>query len=201
MLFFSLVSIPALFILLNKKLKYEDISKFFLGALISSILSLSMWSLGTLMNSTNMSFVYIVLKFLVTYISPLFVLSIIYLVDYLSKSDIKLPSKSFKSGYVYWNLVFCVIHNSRDMKSVLLPLFYILIVISLYHVDLFKFVAKDDLLKVLYYFLIPFYILIVLLMIYYSILGLVITGIITVVIAFIFKFNTKGLRDKILIFK
>lgn len=199
MLFFSIVSLPALFIIIKRDIKYKHISVFFLGILISSLLSLASWALSTFFQPDGMSFVNNAIKLFFNSVFPLFVFNLIYLIHYIFKWKVKLPSDSFKCGFLYWNMLFSIIQNSHDVKSLVLPVFYMMVLFSLVKIEKVQFKASDSLIKGIYYILLPFYILLSLLLIYYSYAGVVILGLVSISALLVFKFNIKNIRKEIVL--
>lgn len=201
MLLFSIVSLPALFLLLKGNIKYKDITLFFLGVLISSLLSLITWSLSTFFQPEGISLVTKSFKLILNSVSPLIVLSLFYFVYYIFDWKVKLPSDSFKCGFIYWNMLFSIIQESSEVKSLVLPIFYMLVLITLIYVERVVFKMKDNIIKGLYYILLPFYILASLLVIYYSNVGTAVLGSVSLVVLIVVKFNFKNIKNIIFIYK
>lgn len=190
MLLFTFISIPAVYLLFIKKITYKNLFCAFIGVLTSSVLTLVFWALNTLYQPITSTLSTKFVKVLLGNAMPLVVLSVFYLVYHIKKINFINFDFSFKSGYLYWSLIFTIFSNTRrssDPGTIILPVVYIAILLIHYYLDKIEFKKRDSLVKSVLYLLIPLLYILSTVFIYYSIIALSVFFVIVFVMSFTIK--------------
>ena len=202
MFIFSIVSLPVVFVLIVNKIDRRILLHIFSGIVLSSILSLLMWSLSTFYKSDSDDLFSFVMSTFLSSAIPIFLLFLIY--AFLSFSDNldKKRSLAFNFGFIYWNLLFSLVLDPRILSSPKLfiqPIFAIILLYIVYSVDFITFKTKDLIIKGLIYFILPFYYLLVPVLTSIYPLEAILALFIPIVFILIVKINIGGVRTRIFI--
>lgn len=201
MLIFAIVSLPCLFLIVSKKISSKDTVLFFYGIVISSIISIITWALSTFYYYESDSLFNIQFKFFIIIIIPLIILFGYY--SYLIFSNFKYFSpipKTFVSGYLYWNLIFSLILDIRissHSNILIMPIFYMLILLLLLKITDVVFAKYDLVLRAVLIAFIPVIVLFFSIILSLSILAAILILIFGFCVVLILKLNLWDVKTKL----
>ncbi len=202
MLIFAIISIPSLFVILEKEITSKKIVLFVWGVIISSIISLIMWSIGTLYNFHSDTIVFKSIKIFIEQIIPLIVMFYYIIYTYWSKRSIKKVSKAFVCGFLYWNLLFSLVSDMRinsDFRIILLPIASLVVVYIYYLLKRVTFKKNDKTIKNLIMATVPFYLFVIHILSVVSNVFSMLLVLITILFLIVVKSNLFKMKDKIII--
>ncbi|OQY41062.1 MAG: hypothetical protein B6229_00080 [Spirochaetaceae bacterium 4572_7] len=174
----------------------------FAGIIISSILSLLMWGLSTFYNSNSDNLFSLTVTTFLSSVSPLFLLLIMNSFFSFTHKPEKKQSISFIFGFIYWNLLFSLVLDTRILSSFKLftqPISAAIVLYVIYSMNFIKFKKNDSIIKGFIYFILPFYSLLIPILTSLSILEVSIALIIPILFIVFLRINLGGFRSKILI--
>lgn len=204
MLIFAFVSLPAIYLLLIDKVTYARFFKLFLGVLVSSIVSLLFWSVSTLYQPSSMTFISKFLKVFLGSVFPLLLLSLHFALNIGKKISLRLPGFSFVTGYLYWNLIFSVLTNSRresDFSIIIFPLVFIVILYSFYLLNKISFKIRDNIYRPILYLSLPLLFVFTSVFNYYSVVVLIVFFVIVFALFYTAKKRYRPLINNLINFK
>lgn len=194
MLIFAFLSVPLYVLMVKNKIEFKDISLFFIGIVVSSIISVIFWAFGSLYVLQTHSILVKTIKDYLVYILPLIVVIGFYIFD--TKNNLKFNNYYLFSGFIYWNLLFKLLTNyelSNDVLVLFLPIHYLFILFVLQYIDLRKMNIK----YINYYLFLGlvFYLFLILLMNFYSMILFSIFSFFVILFFILLIFNIYGLKD------
>lgn len=202
MFIFAIFSIPSLFVILEKEITSKKIVLFVWGVIISSIISLIMWSAGTLYHFHSDTIIFKSVKLFIVQIIPTIILFYYIIYTYWSKRSIKNVSSAFVYGFLYWNLLFSLGLDMRiysNLNIILLPIVSFVLV-YIYHLSNgITFKKNDKTIKSLIMATIPLYQFAILVLSVISNIFSILLLIILIMLLLMVRINLFKIKEKILI--
>ncbi len=173
----------------------------FLGVLVSSLASLLFWSFSTLFQPSSATLFNNIVKVLLSSVFPILLLCLMFFLHYIKGIKFILPKFSFITGFLYWNLIFTILSNTRrdsDLATITLPIVFMIILLGFYYLNKFTFPKRDRVYKSIIYMIMPILLVFTKVFSYYSMVALIILFLVLIAISFTVKSKYKIILNNLI---